>query len=378
MQAFSIIIGGDFVSTRSNRDLFISARISELFGDDLLAVLAQADFRVFNLECPLADKEAPIMKNGPNLIAPTSTINAIKGIKTDLLSLANNHILDQGEQGLCSTLETLAAHSISYVGAGRNLNQASKPFIVTNERLSFGIYACAEHEFTIATDDSAGANPFDPLESLDHINDLKNKCDYVIVLYHGGKEHYRYPSPDLKKICHKIMDKGADLVVCQHSHCIGAFEEYNAGTIVYGQGNFLFDDSQSELWQTSLLIKVTVTGQGLSIDYIPIVKQGNGVRLAGKDRAEEIMSDFYHRSEMISDQEFLKREFEIMAAKMLDNYLTAFYGESFIFRVINKLFRYRLTSILHSKKSLTRLRNFIECEAHREFLSAGLREKIRL
>ena len=69
--------------------------------------------------------------------------------------------------------------------------------------MKIGIYACAENEFTIATDTTAGANPFDPFESLDHIQNLKRSCDYVIVLYHGGKEHYRYPSPYLQKFVGK-------------------------------------------------------------------------------------------------------------------------------------------------------------------------------
>ena len=68
-------------------------------------------------------------------------------------------------------------------------------------------------------------------------------CNSII---NGGKEHYRYPSPDLQKICRKFIDKGADLVVCQHSHCIGCEEKYNHGTIVYGQWNFLFDRSNIE------------------------------------------------------------------------------------------------------------------------------------
>ena len=47
---------------------------------------------------------------------------------------------------------------------------------------------------------SLGANPFDPLETPDHIAELKSRCDYVIVLYHGGKEYYRCPSPNLRKV----------------------------------------------------------------------------------------------------------------------------------------------------------------------------------
>jgi len=133
---------------------------------------------------------------------------------------------------LKSTQDILNKQDIPFVGAGENLSVASKPYIIQNDELKIGIYACAENEFTIATESSPGANPFDPLESLDHIQRLKEKCDYVLVLYHGGKEHYRYPSPYLQKVSRKIVEKGADLVVCQHSHCIGCYEEYKDATIV--------------------------------------------------------------------------------------------------------------------------------------------------
>lgn len=75
---------------------------------------------------------------------------------------------------------------------------------------------------------------------------MSNACDYTIVLYHGGKEHYRFPSPNLQKYCRKFIEKGANIVICQHSHCIGCEENYKNGKIIYGQGNFLFDDSDDE------------------------------------------------------------------------------------------------------------------------------------
>lgn len=249
-----IIIGGDIVPTESNRKLFAGANVDELIGTDLKELLRRADYTIFNLEVPLTDTENPIPKCGPNLIAPTETVNGLKAINPYFFTLANNHILDQGEQGLFSTMNCLGEAGIDYAGVGRNLDEASKGFIKEINGIKVGIYCCAEHEFSIAIEHSAGANPFDPLESMDHISTLKNQSDYVMVLYHGGKEHYRYPSPYLQKVCRKCVDKGADLVVCQHSHCIGCEEKWNGGTIVYGQGNFLFDDSDNEYWKTSLLV----------------------------------------------------------------------------------------------------------------------------
>lgn len=107
-------------------------------------------------------------------------INGIEKILPDLLIFANNHILDQGE-GLYSTLRVLEDNNINYVGAGSNLHEAARPYVLEQNGICIGVYACAEHEFTIASENSVGANPFDSLENLDHISCLKNSCDYVIV-----------------------------------------------------------------------------------------------------------------------------------------------------------------------------------------------------
>ena len=100
-----IIIGADLVPTESNYELFNNADVKVLIGSDLNNILSEADYRIFNLEVPLTNVETPIAKCGPNLISPPSTIAGIKAIGVDFLTLANNHILDQGEQGLYSTID---------------------------------------------------------------------------------------------------------------------------------------------------------------------------------------------------------------------------------------------------------------------------------
>lgn len=366
-----LLIGADFVPTDSNIDLFEKADTLQLFGEELNDIIQSADYRIFNLELPLTDEATPIKKNGPSLMAPTSAINGYCAAKVDLVTLANNHILDQGENGLRSTISTLEKAGISYVGVGESPDEASKPFIFEFAGKRVGVYACAEHEFSIVTEKSAGANPFDPLFSLDHIQELKKSVDFVIVLYHGGKEHYRYPSPMLQKVARRMIDKGADLVVCQHSHCIGCEEKYKGGTIVYGQGNFLFDHSKSEFWQTSLLIELDYD---FNIKYIPLVKAGNLVRLAEGEKLQEILSDFESRCEDIKKAGFVEEAYTSYATLNGDYYRTILSGirRGFIHKVINKLSGGKYEKQLVKKelagsRSLT-FKNFFMCEAHRELI----------
>ena len=272
-----LLIGADLVPTKSNRELFALGDVRGLIGSELLTLMEEAAYRIINLEVPLADQETPIKKCGPNLCAPTASMVGYAAMGVNLVTLANNHVLDQDVQGLRSTCSLLRERGIPYLGAGSTLEEASRPYIFRFHTHKIGVYACVEHEFSCASAKRAGANPFEPLETPDQIKTLKEQCDYVIVLYHGGKEHYRYPSPGLQKVCRKLVEKGADLVVCQHSHCIGCEEDYLQGKIIYGQGNFLFDYSDIEEWQTGMLIRLS---DDLEISYVPLVKHGCGVRMA--------------------------------------------------------------------------------------------------
>lgn len=373
-----LLIGADLVPTGSNEAQFVSANTQQLVGVELAELLNGADYRIFNLEVPLTDQVTPIVKSGPCLIAPTATVKGIKALGADLLTLGNNHILDQGVSGLLSTQNALEQEKIACVGVGNNLNEAQKPYIVELEGKRIGVYACCEHEFSLAEEGTPGANPFDPLESLDHIAQLKAQCDYVIVLYHGGKEHYRYPSPGLQKVCRKLVQKGADLVLCQHSHCIGCEEKYLQGTIVYGQGNFLFDRSQDECWNTGLLVQVE---GDFEVTYIPLVKNGSAVALANQEQKKQILDDFYSRSQQIQIPGFIEENYAAFADSMTERYLLALGAvpnRSFMWRVMNRLTGGRWQKWYLSRKYTAHqkvvIENFIDCEAHRELLLRGIKK----
>ncbi len=388
-----IIIGADLVPTESNYELFKNGDAETLVGRELLEKLNHADYTIFNLEVPLTDEQHPIVKCGPNLIAPTATMKGLKAINPHFFGLANNHILDQGVEGLESTVKVLEAADIDYTGVGKNLAEAEKPFIKEIGGKKIGIYCCAEHEFSIATETEPGANPFDPLVSLDHVKALKRKADYVIVLYHGGKEHYRYPSPYLQKVCRRLVDKGADLVVCQHSHCVGCEEKYKGGTIVYGQGNFLFDDCDNEFWATGLLVEVEIpdgigaadTGESswnslrlkdAKVSYIPIVKDGNKVKLADEKRSQEILDGFQKRSDEIKEPGFISKSYSTFAGQMEKEYLSRFSGafsRNLFVRVLNKFTSYGFMKKMYPVNSKVAIENAIDCEAHRELAIEAMR-----
>lgn len=379
--AHKILIGADICPTESNIEALKSGDISAIIDENLRKLLSNADLTIFNLEVPLIDDPHPIKKNGPNLIAPSATINGIKAINPHFFTLANNHIMDQGVEGLKSTVKALDESGIAHAGTGDNPEEASKPFIFVLGTRKIGVYCCAEHEFSIVSENRAGANPFDPLESPDHVAELKKECDYVIVLYHGGKEEYRYPSPNLRKTFRKLADKGADLVIAQHTHCIGCEEKHNGSTLVYGQGNFLFDMVDDEYWNNSLLINLEFDDEEAKISYIPIIKENHSIKMAIGDEGSKILQGFENRSREISEPGIVEQKYSEFAKKNLPNYLASFLGKKnnrFITKVINRLsgrrYRKHLAKRNYGPQEATIIQNMVECEAHRELMLYGLKD----
>ena len=95
----SIVIGADIFPSLSNSDLFTKGDFDSLVGHDLVQILNEADYRVLNLETPLVEVGTPIDICGTSLRADCSIVNA-KKMGVNLLTMANNHVMDQGSCGL--------------------------------------------------------------------------------------------------------------------------------------------------------------------------------------------------------------------------------------------------------------------------------------
>lgn len=141
----SIFIGGDVVPTQSNEVAFCIGDWEKIVDQEIKILLDRSDLTCVNLEAPLFDGIAPIKKCGPNLKAKCDCVRGLKTLGIDLCSLANNHIMDHGDDGLKSTLAQLDKTDIAYTGVDENLSKARVPFYFDIKGKHYGIYACAEH-----------------------------------------------------------------------------------------------------------------------------------------------------------------------------------------------------------------------------------------
>ena len=297
-----LLIGADTVPTSVTNDLFVKGDAKTLFGD-ICNLADDADRVIINLECALTRFDGAIKKFGPNIKCDPECTNALVKLGVTDVMLSNNHVFDFGIPGLLDTKEALEKAGLPYTGIGENDTDSRKPYYIEKDGKKIGIVNVCEHEYTYATPNRMGANPFDPFLTMQDIRETKKNCDYLICIYHGGKEYCRYPSPRLRNLAHEMVLCGADVVLAQHSHCIGCYEEFENGHIVYGQGNFNFvfaGYNCPECWYTSLLVELNID-DGVKIKFYPIVATETGCDLARGAKAAEIMSEFEARNASLLD-----------------------------------------------------------------------------
>ncbi len=295
---------GDFVPTKITEQRFINKDMGT-FGD-VVPLLKSADRVFVNLECALTNSENRIKKFGPCLKgAPEcADILPLAGI-TDA-ALANNHAFDFGEVGMRDTLANLDRVGIPYTGVGENDEDSRKLYFVEQDGKKIAIVNVCEHEYSYATPSRIGTNPFDPFLTMQDVRAAKKQADFVIVIYHGAKEHCRYPSPRVRNLCHELAHNGADAVLLQHSHCIGCYENYEGCHIVYGQGNFHFCmNVPMESWWSGLVVEIRVEDK-LEIDFHPIECSEEGIWLAKGEAYDKIMQPFYARNQELLNGEWIK------------------------------------------------------------------------
>lgn len=228
-----------------------------------------ADFRIPNLETPLADKEKhnPIKKSGPNLISAPENIVFLQALGADAVTLANNHIGDYGEGAAADTVALLDQKGMLHAGAGKNIETAYKAFRLEKEDISVSVLSVCENEFGMAEENAWGSAGYDPRRLFSCIRQEKEKSDCVIVVFHGGNEFNPLPSPDTMERYRLICDMGADAVIAGHTHCPQGYEIYDGKPIVYSMGNFLFQSSSPK-----------VPGDSWHYGYMTMLTLGNSVR----------------------------------------------------------------------------------------------------
>lgn len=363
-----VIFTGDFCPIGRIEKLCLNNEIEKIYGN-ALPLLKDKDLSITNLECPLTNTLDPIKKKGPNLIADPGCVDAIKFGGFDIVSLANNHAMDQDEKGLRDTLQICREAGIKTVGAGENLGAAISPLFLTIKDKRIAILNFAEHEFSIATQNSAGAAPLNPIKNYYQILEAKRNSNTVIVIIHGGNEHYPLPSPRMVETYRFFADLGVTAIIGHHTHCPSGFEVYNGVPIFYSLGNFIFDwkDKMLESWYEGYFIKLTIVKNKVAnIVLTPYYQCKNdpGLRLMDEDESTEFLEKIEEYSKIIHDSDLLEKKRLSFCKSHRVDYLSMLLSLNIFQRQLLK--RNLLPGFFLKKKRLITLLNLFRCEAHKD------------
>lgn len=363
-----VLVAGDFAPRARLAKQIEEKRYSDVFPENLREVIKSVDFSFVNFESPIVeDTYKPIPKCGPNLHCTPEAAEAIKFAGFTGVTMANNHILDFGSEGLHKSVACCKKQGLDVVGVGNCLKDAEEILYIKKSGKTLAVINCCEHEFSIATETSAGANPLNPVRQYYAIRKAKDKADYVLVIVHGGHEMFQLPSPRMVETYRFFIDAGADAVVNHHQHCYSGYEVYNEKPIFYGLGNFGFDlekNVSKRPWNYGYMVEIDFS-QSVHSRIIPYYQYAEEPQI--KLLEETAFNDEIKKiNEVISSKEKLQEEVNAYYKKVASYELSLL--EPYRGRLFGKLYDMGLLpQIIKGGKKYSIL-NHIMCESHHDKL----------
>jgi poly-gamma-glutamate capsule biosynthesis protein CapA/YwtB (metallophosphatase superfamily) len=244
---------------------------------EVATVLTSADIAFGNLECPITDhavptpgKSAESIAAGKNFVfkaPPETSARILASAGYDVLSLANNHMLDYQAAGLAQTLTELSAHGLAGVGAGADNLAAAALVVIERDGITTAYLA-----YSLIVPPQSKAGPGTPgINTLSQqyapaleraIAPLRSQADIIVCSFHWGTESKPVPERYQRDIARAAIDAGADLVIGHHPHCLQGFEYYGGGLIAYSLGNFVFTGPSRK--QASCVLEVEAGAEGIT------------------------------------------------------------------------------------------------------------------
>lgn len=280
--------------------------ITDCLTDGLVNELKSADLTMINNEFAYANEGTPLEGKKFTFKANENSTQMLKEIGVDIVSLANNHVFDYGEEGLKSTFAALKDAKIPYIGAGNNLDEAGKIvyFVINGKKIAYTAGTQIErttHYTKAATENSAGVMKcLNPKQYCKVIEEAKENADFVIAFVHWGTEGREYYEQDQINLAKAFVKSGANAIIGGHTHCLQGVSYIEDVPIFYSMGNFWFDWSVNNSKATGVA-QITLHEDG-SFDcrFLPCYYSKFKTQLITDDvKKDFLLKDLYRKSEGI-------------------------------------------------------------------------------
>ena len=337
-------------------------------------MLQDATLNVVNFEAPVRNQGKPISKTGPTLFQSEETPVWLETHGFNVISLANNHIMDYGVEGYVKTIE-LFKNSV-LLGAG-NWEEAYRIKVIEIESVKIGFLSLTHCEFGTLTDqydleNHTGAAWICHPDIPSVIVKGKREVDYLFVIAHGGIEFFDMPLPEWRDVYKGFVDLGADAVVGSHPHVVQGWEVYKGSPIFYSLGNFCFQKSNPQAvrpgWNDSLSVVFTISQNSASGMYYDVHNiHFDGARLI-LSHDVELKMHIAELNQILQDDRVYIERVNQHCAELLPKYQSSFslsgyhFLPSLKYRCLKKL----MGVLLRRKKSKpVHIINNLRCESHR-------------
>jgi len=258
---------------------------------EIYDLLQKADITFGNLETPLI-AGPPV--HSPSMVfrADPECVSALAWAGFDVLSLANNHIMNKGQTGLDKTLKLLSEEGILGVGAGMNSEEAHRAQVIERKGVKIAFLAYAYPGNPEASQDRGGAAIMEKDQLKKDLSYAREKADFTIVSMHAGTEYKRYPNQGQIDFARAAIDLGADLVIGHHPHWFQTVERYKDKYIIYSLGNFVFDQMWSEETREGMIASIYLDKAGVQgLEFFPIkIYDYSQPRFVGGAEEERLLS----------------------------------------------------------------------------------------
>ncbi len=243
-------------------------------------ILAAADVAFLNLETSIARGGARLPGKGIWFRSAPEFAQELANAGIDVVTLANNHVLDYDDPAFAETLSNLAKAGIAVCGGGKNMAEARRPAIHSANDISVAFlgysefahiyWSVAKPKRFVAGEAGPGISPWNREAIIEDIRRAKRVADHVVVSFHWGDEYVSMPADRQVRLAHAAIDAGASVVHGHHPHVLQPVEVYHGGVIFYSLGNFVFDQKKPATVE-SMIAHVTFSADAVvRAEIIPV------------------------------------------------------------------------------------------------------------
>lgn len=277
VSSVTISFAGDVHFSEQYIESYERSGISAFADDEMLKYMQRADLFVLNNEFTFTTRGEAMEDKQYTLRSDPQYVKILQELGTDIAGIANNHVLDFGQDAFLDTLDTLKNADIDYIGGGRTLEEAVTPVVKNINGQSFAFLAATRvspsYDWYANSKRPGVLQTYDASDLNKAIKEAEKKYDHTIIFVHWGGERVEIPEEYQRTLAKGYIDAGADLVIGCHPHVLQGFEYYNGVPIAYSLGNYLFSNRTGE----TLLLNAVFDETGeVSIYLIPCERK-NGV-----------------------------------------------------------------------------------------------------